>query len=159
MQDELIEYLTLDAKMQMAKRLLKSALVYEHVKSLMLKKSDNKDTLNPVAIEKKKERETFDQTRDYASVLKEEYVLPDRLRNYREIMAHELVQMRLLLKTKEVRMQIVKDILEEEGLDLKKHFSKSCDLLVKNLNPSLPRRIMRRVGQFFENTSKMKENE
>lgn len=159
MQDELIEYLTLDAKMQMAKRLLKSVLVYEHVKSLMLKKSDNKDPLNPVAIEKKKERETFDQTRDYASVLREEYVLPDRLRNYHEIMAHELVQMRLLLKTKEVRMQIVKDILEEEGFDLKKHFSKSCDLLVKNLNPSLPRRIMRKVGQFFENTSKMKENE
>ena len=66
MQDELIEYLTLDAKMQMSKRLLKSALVYEHVKSLMLKKSDNKDSLNPIAVERKKERETFDQTRDYA---------------------------------------------------------------------------------------------
>lgn len=157
MQDELINYLTSDEKIKMAKKLLKSALVYNHVKSLMLTKSENKVSLNPIAIEKNKERENFDKTRDYAAVIREECVLPDRLRNYYEILDHERIQMGLLLKTKEVRMQIVKDILEEEGLDLKKYFIKSCNRLVKNISPSFPRKIARKIGNFFTNSSKMKE--
>ena len=157
MQDELIEYLTLGEKIALTKRLLKSGLVYDHVKSLMLKKSDCKDSLDLTSVEKKKERERFDKTRDYASVLNEEYVLPDRLRNYREIMKHELIQMHLLLKTKEVRMQVVKDILEEEGLDLKKYFSKSCDRMVKNLTPGLIKRVIHKMGYLIK-SSNMKEN-
>ncbi len=158
MQDELINYLTSDEKIKMAKRLLKSALVYNHVKSLMLTQSENKVSSNPIAIEKNKEREVFDKTRDYASVIQEGCVLPDRLRNYYEILDHELIQMRLLLKTKEVRMQIVKDILDEEGLELKKYFAKSCNRLVKNINPSFPRKIARKIGNFFTHFSKTKEN-
>ena len=159
MEDELIDYLTLDEKKQMAMRLLKSALVYNHVKSLMLKKSEQSEYATLDAIEKENKRKDFDINRDYAFVIREGSVIPDRLRNYKAIMHHELVQMELLLKTKEVRMHIVKDILEEEGLPLKKYFSKCCNRVVKHVDPSLSRRITRKMKRLFFNSSKMKENE
>ena len=157
MENELIDYLTLDSKLKMAKRLLRSALVYNHVKDLMLKKNENNISSDSDRIEKKKERENFDKTRDYASVIREEYILPDRLRNYHKILAHERSQMDILLKTKEVCMLVVKDILNEEGLDQKKYFNRCCNRLLKNLNPSFSRRIVRHVGKFLRVSSHMNE--
>jgi hypothetical protein len=121
MEKDLFNYLTTDEKIKMANRLLRSALVYEHVKFLMTGEKEKTSS---------GKREQFDQTRDIAHVIHCEMPHPDRLRNYRAICQNEIDDMEELLKDKSIRMRVVKEIMTEERMDLKKDYS-FCLMSVK----------------------------
>ncbi len=124
--------MTIDEKMKVAKRLLRSALVYDHVKFLMTGKKNIyvvSDVLNPNA-DKLLQRRNFDKTRDIAHVLEVKNPHLDRLNNYRKICQNEIEDMEYLLKDRKVRMNVVKNIMAEEQMDMKRDFS-FCSLNVK----------------------------
>lgn len=115
----------IEEKIRRARRYLRSALVYEHVMFLMTGRKTiytNSDLLKPNAKEVLNRKE-FDKTRDIATVLKEEQPHPDRLRNYKEICQSEIEDMEYLLKDRRVRMQMVKEIMTEEEMNLKQDYS------------------------------------
>ena len=125
MDRDLFNYMPVEEKIKRARRLLRSALVYDHVKFLMTGKKNVytvSDALNENA-KNEEARRNFDQTRDIAHVMRSEIQDPDRLRNYKEICQSEIGDIEYLLKDKEVRMQIVKDIMTEEQMNLKQDYS------------------------------------
>lgn len=124
---DLINYMSQSDKLQMARKLLQSAKVYNECLFLMTGKRITSDEVEsrPNA-QKMKERYQYDENHDYAQVLKDADQHPDRLRNYRELMAHELKKMHHLLRDSHVRMILIKDIMVEEGFNLKDDF-KVCN--------------------------------
>ena len=125
MDRDLFNYMPVEEKIKKARSLLRSALVYDHVKFLMTGKKSVYTVSDALKENAKNEeaRRNFDQTRDIAHVLQSEFPEPDRLRNYREICQSEIGDIEYLLKDKEVRMQIVKDIMTEEQMNLKQDYS------------------------------------
>lgn len=125
MDRDLFNYMPIEEKLRRARKLLRSAFVYDHVKFLMTGKKEI-HTLSDALKENSKnqqERKEFDKTRDIATVLSEENPHPDRLRNYKELCQAEILDMEYLLRDRKVRMQIVKDVMAEEQMDLKRDYS------------------------------------
>lgn len=156
MENDLIEYLTVDEKIKMAQRLLRSAIIYNHVKSMM-QRGNKKSFSNSQNDENMQVRKRFDAERDYAFVLKESDPHPDRIRNYKRICAHEKEQMDILLQNAEVRKLVVENILNEEGIDAKKYATIYSEKVRHTLNPSFSKRMVKKLGTLMMNCFKTKE--
>ena len=156
---DLINYMTHSDKMQMAKNLLRSAKVYNECLYLMTgKKRKSADVEALANKEKMQERYDYDNNRDYAQVLHEPYD-EARMRNYHELMRHEIEKMHCLLQDKNVRMIVIKDIMQEEGLNLKNDFQ-VCNLnmasrLEKNKSAKLGKIV---YASFYHMLSKLNGN-